>query len=139
MVYTDGGGAPLKAITDEEQRRREGTLRIEAGKHPASATETTQPCDVGDGFRSIKRLEKTMGKYDDYSASRPLKMAIETGLKQQADIGELNLPTAKFNCIVDFLARLPEVMTRACPQKSVVDSFINTGYYSTEGLRSREF
>jgi hypothetical protein len=66
----DGEACQLKFFTDKDFLKKLEQLNVVVGKPPASTTSTSQPCDVGNCFRSSKTLNR--GLKDNDFAKHPL-------------------------------------------------------------------
>jgi len=59
VSWQDRHGPGLKALTTNQQLNVDRKYKLVTCKHSSSATATTQACDVGTQFRTIKTLVKS--------------------------------------------------------------------------------
>lgn len=127
VTWMDGAALPIAAVVDELSLEVEALLKIIVCKHCAASSATEQPCDLSVIFRVLKLLAAT--GTTTTPAQRSLRAKIKSSI-QGCD--ELNLKDAQIKTVCDFLACVPDNLTKACTGKNIIDGFTSAGMLDKE-------
>ena len=108
--YCDGDNSQLDTIVSKEGILAHGLHKITANKHSAARTGAEQAKDLDKQFIMGKQLNKRITLEHVPSSQHLLKISIEEKFKEY--YGKLRLK--KKSALVDYLAKLPTIETRAC-------------------------
>lgn len=123
--WMDGGIPQLSATVAEDLQALDEKLKVNTCKHSAAASATEQPADLSACFRVLSQLEKTSVVEAETAASA--KRTLLKRFEAVKKANQLTLKHAVLNCLVDYLARLPGIMQRACTSSNVVKGFVEAG------------
>ena len=111
-ISQDGHGPSLKAVIDNNQMKKEETLKVSANKHASSTSTITQSADIGRQFALVKTGTKTTT-----SINLPRGFGIKGLLEETFDTlaakGELILKLPARKAILDHIVSCPEIFGKA--------------------------
>jgi hypothetical protein len=117
-------------IISPDSIHRYSANKVIANKHNTSGTGKEQACDLGKVFTISKKLNKSTTVEHIPSSNHLLKSKLES---QYAKFNT-KLPIKKNSAIIDYLAKQPTILSRACVRENVQSGFIASGMIDAHGL-----
>ena len=110
-------------------------LKIHANKQNASRSGVEQPADLVKVFMIIKKILPEYTATDLPADRSPVKDKLVGKWATDEDLLSLALKGNKKSTLIDFLAVLPDVVTKACDSKNIRTGFIAAGIIDKDNYR----
>jgi hypothetical protein len=124
VTWCDGDLSQIDAIRKYIDQFSEN--KIIPNKQNAARSGVEQPADLCFVFKGIKR-EISSHSVKDLPADRcPMKKVV-MGMFDRSELKSLTLKPNKKNALIDFLATLPDILTKTCTRKNILHGFIEAG------------
>lgn len=133
VSYCDGDFGNLSVIKENAQMLKD--LKIVANKQNAARSAVEQPADLAKCFKIIKELLPTYTATDLPPDRSPVKDRVSTAFLTKPKLMSLRLKSTKKGALIDFLAVIGPIITRACDSQNIRDGFIAGGYIDKDALR----
>ena len=133
--YCDRDNSQLDTIVSEEGILAHGLHKITANKHSAARTGAEQAKDLDKQFIMGKQFNKRITLEHVPLSQHLLKRSIEEKFKEY--YGKLRLK--KKSALVDYLAKLPTIETRACVRENIVHGWVSNGMVDPRLFRMPSF
>jgi len=125
----------LAVVVTEEMQSQDAVRKVITCKHAAAATAVEQPCDTSAAFRTMKRLETV--NIADTQSCVVLQSLVRRVFRDNED--KLKLRAANQRVLIEFLARVPALMTRAATPSVIMNGFIEAGLLDKETRSMPDF
>ncbi|EJK66261.1 hypothetical protein THAOC_12831 [Thalassiosira oceanica] len=110
-------------------------LKIVANKHNAARSAVEQPADLAKVFKIIKELLPNYTARDVPADRVPVKAKVSEAFKSDPKLKSLSLKSTKKGALIDFLAVIGKIITRACDSDNIQAGFIAAGFIDGQALR----
>ena len=130
MSCSDGGGAQLGALLEEDLLEAANNLLLTLCKHSERRTAAEQYADLTRVFKSIKSVSKTIT-----AKNLPMggfKKKVHDQLMEVDKKGDLSFSRDKRNCILNFIVCLPEILLRCVSTGGIMQGFVEGGAVDKE-------
>lgn len=124
VSWCDGGGPQVQAMMKNTEVANCNVEKIIANKHSRSRSAVEQPCDIAPCFLIIKKISKYLSAED--TPFNPLIASFTEKFETLDKDCGIYLGTKKAH-IVDFLACLPSIMSKAMTPHNVSIGFLGSG------------
>ena len=127
---SDGGGAQLTTLLEEDSLVAADNLLLTLCKHSASRSGAEQYLDLAKIFKNVHRIVKTLT-----AKSRPckgFKKKIYDAMMELDKKGDIKFSRDKLHCIIDFIVCLPELLFRSVTPSGVIQGFVEGGAVDRE-------
>jgi hypothetical protein len=123
VSWCDGDNSQIDTIVSEEGIQRYSANNIIANKHNASGTGKEQANDLCKVFPISNQLNKTTTVEHISSSNHHLKRHLE----EQFAKFDSKLRIKKKSAIIDFLAKQPTILSRACVRENILSGYVTAG------------
>ena len=124
VAWCDGDLSQIYATVNDIDQFTEN--KIIPNKQNAARSGVEQPADLCRVFKGIKS-EISSQSVKDIPADRcPMKKLV-MGIFDRQELKSLTLKPNKKNALIDFLATLPDILTKTCTRKNIVHGFLEAG------------
>ncbi len=130
VSWCDGDHSQIDTIVSPDGIHRYSTNKVIAIKHNASGTGKEQACDLSKVFTISKKLNKSTTVEYIPSSNHLLKSKLEVQLSKF----NTKLHIKKNSAIIDYVAKQPTILSRACVRENVQSGFIASGMIDAHGL-----
>jgi hypothetical protein len=120
ISWQDGDFAQVATLTEDETLENFRALKVVLNKQNPARSATEQAADLAKVFKLIKQLVQTVTIADLPADQSPLKRAIAAQFQALTAEAKLNLRPNKYKALIDFIACLPEMLTKACTRENIV-------------------
>lgn len=131
VSWCDGDNSQIDSIVCDEGVQRYADNKVIANKHNASGTGKEQANDLGKVFIVSKNLNKTTTLEHIPRSQHRLKASIS----QKFDDFSKKLRIKKQDAIIDFLAKIPTILSRACVRENVIAGYVANGFIDEKYAR----
>ena len=122
----DGHGPSLKSVVDNDQMKREESMKVSANKHASSSSTIAQSADIGRQFAITKSENKTTTSVN-IPRGFGLKGIIEEEFNTLAAKGVLILKLPARKAILDHIVSCPEIFGKSMSPKTTKKGFVKNG------------
>ena len=131
VAWCDGDLSQIYATVNDVDQFTEN--KIIPNKQNAARSGVEQPADLCRVFKGIKSEISTQSVKDLPADRCPMKKLVMSIFDRQ-ELKSLTLKPNKKNVLIDFLATLPDILTKTCTRKNIVHGFLEAGkLYCKEG------
>ena len=124
VSWCDGNNSQIDTIVCKDGIQRYSANNAITNKHNASGTGKEQSCDLGKVFTISKKLNKSTTVENIASSNHLLKKKLESQFSQFNS----KLCIKKQSAIIDYLAKQPTLLSRACVQENVQSGWVASGF-----------
>ena len=110
-----------------------------ANKQNAARSGTEQAADLTKTFKIMQSLQKKVSVSDVPIHRHPMKKLIHSALKGLMDENRLVLKPTKKNAIIDFVASVPDMTSKAVTRDNVIHGFKENGMIDSKLFRFPDF
>jgi hypothetical protein len=139
ISWQDGDFAQVATLTEDETLENFRALKVVLNKQNPARSATEQAADLAKVFKLIKQLVQTVTVADLPADQSPLKRAIAAQFQALTAQGKLNLRPNKYKALIDFIACLPEMLTKACTRENIVHGSTANGMLDQKKRRFPDF
>jgi hypothetical protein len=130
VTWCDGDLAQLATTVDETTLARYEEVNIVANKQSAARSATEQAADLSPIFKILHDLQKGTTATDKAIGTNAYKDHVRMMLDIAKAQANLRLPTNKTDALLDYLACLPQMLTKAVSVNSLQKGFRENGMLS---------
>ena len=127
VSWCDGDLAQIENIISNESMQVYVENMVCAAKQNAARSGTEQFADLTKCFKQMQALQKLYTVSDVPLDRHPMKRMIDNQLKNLQDEGKLVLKPTKKNSLIDFIASVPAMTSKAITRDNIIHGVVENG------------